>query len=595
MRRPRPGEILRLSIHSEQDVYLARQRGRDVAALVGLVNQDQVRVATAISELSREICMLPGAATITLSLADRPAPALVITAEWTGRLPGGSGSEPRATDLAAVEGFAAAARLTDTHDVISRSDGGSVALTKRLPPDAGGATAEHVERLRRECRARPVNSLDALRSQNQDLLDALEHLQARQEDLVRANSELEETNRGVLAMHAELSDELEQTNRGVVALYAELDEATTRLREASESKTRFWAGVSHELRTPLNSVLGLSRLLLDPGSDPLTADQRYQIELISDSGSMLLSLVNDLLDVAKAESGQIEPHPEPTDVSMIIDHVRAAVEPLLASSDVVIVVDRPDRVEPVVTDPVLLGRILRNLLSNAVKFTRHGEIRCAVRPDRAAGAVEITVSDTGIGIPLEHQGRVFEEFYQVRSELQPVQGGTGLGLPYARRVAEILGGSLGLSSEPGRGTVMTLRLPFASEERPPEQLSAVLVVDDDPAFRLILRHALDGHATAVTEADNGTDALRRLREHRPDLVLLDLDIPAPDGAAVLAEMRRDPALHRLPVVVITATDLDADRRAALGATAAVLGKAQFTPDLLLSAAAAANRLVGGTT
>ncbi len=335
-----PGEILRLAIHSEQDVHLARQRGRNVAALAGLEHQDQIRVATAISELGREVCVLPRASTIILSLVDRPAPTLVITVEWTGQLRGGDPHGAAAGDVAAVEGFAAAARLTDTCEQRSRPSGGSVALTKRLPPDAPRSTPEHVEQLRQGVRrSQPVSTLDALRSQNQDLLHALEHLQARQEDLVRANAELEETNRGVLAMHSELSDELEQTNRGVVALYAELDEATTRLREASESKTRFWAGVSHELRTPLNSVIGLSRLLLDTGSDPLTSEQRYQVELISDSGSTLLTLVNDLLDVAKAESGQVEAHPEPTDVSTVLDHVRATVEPLLASDDVAIVVD----------------------------------------------------------------------------------------------------------------------------------------------------------------------------------------------------------------------------------------------------------------
>ncbi len=245
-----------------------------------------------------------------------------------------------------------------------------------------------------------------------------------------------------------------------------------------------------------------------------------------------------------------------------------------------------------ITDPVLLGRILRNLLSNAVKFTREGEIRCAVRPVPDAGVLEISVADTGIGIPLEHQRRVFEEFYQVRGPLQPVQGGTGLGLPYARKLAELLGGSLDLSSEPGTGTVVTVRLPVGAGEAPPQQLHSVLVVDDDPAFRAILRHALIGHATDLDEVDNGVDALRSLRTRRPDLVLLDLDIPDPDGAAVLVEMRRDPELRRLPVLIVTSAELHPDRRSALGATAAILDKTRFTQELLLAGAAAAVQLAG---
>jgi signal transduction histidine kinase len=169
-----------------------------------------------------------------------------------------------------------------------------------------------------------------LRIQNQDLLSALEDLKARQDDLVRANAELEETNRGVLALHAELSEGLERTNQGVVALYAELDEATRQLRAASESKTRFWAGVSHELRTPLNSVLGLSRLLLDAAADGLTDEQRLQVELIRDSGATLLTLVDDLLDVARAEAGQIEVRFQLVDLRPLVERLGAALPPCWA-------------------------------------------------------------------------------------------------------------------------------------------------------------------------------------------------------------------------------------------------------------------------
>ena len=287
-----------------------------------------------------------------------------------------------------------------------------------------------------------------MRIQNHDLLEALEDLKARQEDLVLANAELEETNRGVMALHAELSDELEQTNRGVVALYAELDEASTRLKEASESKTRFWASVSHELRTPLNSVLGLARLLLDPASDALTAEQRHQVEMIHDSGAMLLALVNELLDVAKAESGRLEStsgtdRPAARCSTRSVPRWPRSRRPRWPSSS------RSPRIpRRLVTDPLLLGRILRNLVSNALKFTVRGEVRCRARCV-ATERLDIVVSDTGIGIPAEHQSRVFEEFHQVPGPLAGRAAGTGLGLPYARRLAELLGGALELD-ERGR-------------------------------------------------------------------------------------------------------------------------------------------------
>lgn len=613
------GEIVRLPITVAQDVFLARQRGREIAAAVGFVNQDQVRIATAISELGRELALLDGTATIILSFVSDPAPAMVIEAFWSGGLPGAGSAE----QLRSVEGIAAAARLVDSCDVRWRHDQAGVTLTRRLASGVAAPTPQELTAMREAVgRSTPGNVLDSLRSQNQDLLEALEDLRSRQEDLINANAELEETNRGVMALHAELSEELEQTNRGVVALYAELDEASTRLREASESKTRFWSNVSHELRTPLNSVLGLSGLLLDDGSEPLSGEQRFQVELIRDSGEVLLSLVNELLDVAKAEAGSLEAHVEPVDLGMVFSQLRASLRPLASNPGVTLEVDDPAGVPMIRTDPVLLGRILRNLLGNALKFTDRGRVHCSARIETArveAAGVEtagvetagvdpagvdparadhedgdhlvVVVDDTGIGIPAQHQTRVFEEFYQVPGPSQTGRRGTGLGLPYARRLAEILGGSLSLTSEPGRGTTVTLRLPL---DVVPDGVGAilgdVLLVDDDEAFRTWIKALLGSRADSMTEAADGPSALRALRERRPDLALLDLDLPAPDGAEILAHMRRDDVLHDVPVVVVTAAEVDGVLRASLEATAVVLDKSHLSADLVLAAAATATQL-----
>ncbi|HET9254835.1 MAG TPA: ATP-binding protein [Pseudonocardiaceae bacterium] len=584
------GEVLTLTLVSEQDVFLIRQRGRQVAALVGLENQDQVRVATALSELGRELTTLKHPATVTWSLIGDVTPMLLMNASWAGPLPGVSS----AAELATLEGVTAAARLTDTCDVGWSADGGSVALTKRLPAGAPPPTAARVAQVRYACRtAAPVSAFDEMRHQNQELLEALETLRARQEDLLRVNAELEETNRGVLALHTELSDELEQTNRGVVALYAELDERSKELREASESKTRFWRNVSHELRTPINAVVGLSRLLLDPGSDPLTDEQRHQIQLIEKSATLLLTQVNELLDVAKAESGRIEAHLEPVDLRALFEGLRSTLRPLVPSPDVVLAIEDPVGITSLVTDPALLGQILRNLISNGLKFTERGEVRCRVRAIPAAECLEITVTDTGIGIPPEHQQRVFEEFHQVPGRLQAHARGTGLGLPHARRLTGILGGSLHLDSEPGRGTEVTLRLPLIRadrDERAPDRFGSVLIVDDDPAFRTVLRSTLAAHADHIAEAGDGQDALRMMRAGHPDLVLLDLSIPPPEGRAVLAEMRQDPRLRTVAVVVVTSAELSPDEHAAISTTASVLAKSSLSGALLLSAVAVATRL-----
>jgi len=202
------------------------------------------------------------------------------------------------------------------------------------------------------------------------------------------------------------------------------------------------------------------------------------------------------------------------------------------------------------------------------------------------------VSDTGIGIPPEHQERVFEEFYQVPGPLQRARAGTGLGLSYARRVATVLGGSLTLDSAPGRGTTVVLRLPVALGVDGPERYDDVLVVEDDPAFRQIAHSALQPFTQRITDAGSGREALRILAERRPDLVVLDLNIPEPDGVDVLGRMRSDPGLRDVPVVVVTAAQLGAADLAALSASAVVLDKARFRAALLPHVVADAARLVG---
>ena len=304
--------------------------------------------------------------------------------------------------------------------------------------------------------------LDELRLQNRDLVAVLEEVQARKEELERVNAELEETNRGVMALYGELSDELERTNQGVVALYAEIDDKNRLLGEASESKTRFLNNISHELRTPGNSVLGLARLLLDPAAEPLTDEQRHQVELISASAEDLLRLVNELLDLAKAESGRIEAVVDDVDLAALFDELRGTTEPLVTRPGVTLVVEPPRGVTGFRTDRTLLRHLLRNLLSNAVKFTESGSV--TMTADADAGVVTFSVRDTGVGIAEADQAKVFEEFFQVRGALQATVTGSGLGLPFARRVCRILGGDLRLSSTPGEGTTFSFALPTTGPE-----------------------------------------------------------------------------------------------------------------------------------
>ncbi|MGQ4488474.1 hybrid sensor histidine kinase/response regulator [Streptomyces sp. 372A] len=563
--------LVSFPITTEQDVFLLRRSGKSAAEALGVEKQDQIRLATALSELGRDLLGSDGL-TVAFGVTRRPLPLLLVGIDWT---------EERDLGCEAVQ---AASRLVAVHYAPSEH-----AVTVEQPLTSAGRTAEAIEQAREAVLAHTEAGVpDDNRAQTSDLIAALVESRAQREELRRLNEELEETNRGVVALYSELSEELEETNRGVVALYAELEEKSRLLREASEAKTRFWANVSHELRTPVNSVVGLARLLLEFDGEGLDEEQRRQIGLISASGATLLALVDELLDVAKAESGRLEPHWAPVDLRAALGQLRGTLRGYESPGAAELIVAESGL--SIVSDEVMLIRVLRNLLSNALKFTPSGTVRLDVAADRADGRDQVvfTVSDTGIGIPEEEQQQIFEEFYQVRGLHQRGRSGTGLGLPYARRLTELLGGSLELASEPGSGTVVTVTLPAdgrpaasPAPDEPAAPVVAVLVtVDDDDAFRASIRPLLDQLAGRVVEVGEGCRARDTVRRERPDAVLLDLHLPDLDGYAVLAELAADPALTAVPVVVLTSTpagDLDRDR---LAHARAVLDKAALNlPEL----------------
>lgn len=256
-----------------------------------------------------------------------------------------------------------------------------------------------------------------------------------------------------------LRQELAETNRGVVALYAELDERAADLRRASDSKSRFLSNVSHELRTPIASVINLGRLLLEePSGTPFDAEHQKQLGFIVRAGESLLSMVTELLDLARIEAGKIAINPGPVAVADVMTSLRGLIRPLMTRPEVTLVIEDADPSLGIETDEGRLSQILRNLLTNAVKFTERGEVRASVARE-ADGWTRFTVSDTGIGIAAEDQERIFVEFEQVAGPLQRRARGIGLGLPLSRQLARLLGGELTLESTPGRGSTFTLRLP----------------------------------------------------------------------------------------------------------------------------------------
>ena len=259
---------------------------------------------------------------------------------------------------------------------------------------------------------------------------------------------------------ARLRTELAETNSGVLALYAELETQAEALRRASDLKSSFLSNVSHELRTPIASVINLSRLLLDEelGGGKLEPEQKRQVGFIARAGETLLELVNSLLDLARIEAGRMEVLVRPILVAEVLATLRGMFRPLVTRQSVALIIEEPAASLAMRSDEGKLAQILRNLVGNALKFTERGEVRLTTIAE--GEWVTFTVSDTGIGIPAEHLERVFQEFEQVANPLQAAAKGVGLGLPLSRSLAELLGGSLTVTSAPGTGSQFALRLPL---------------------------------------------------------------------------------------------------------------------------------------
>ncbi|MEU8591995.1 ATP-binding protein [Streptomyces sp. NPDC048664] len=595
-------EVLTIALLEQGDVVSLRRCTQSMCRIAGLNDSALVRLTTVVSEAGERLLSAPGLSA-QLGLEEAGAVMVTVRLRWLGnrRLP--------STLLSA------AGRLLDDSTLSCADGDGSneLVLSQRTPAplaSLGDLAADVRRRLADADTA--ADLIEALRTQNGQLLAALEESQHQQEELERLNAELEETNTGVMALYSELASELEETNSGVVALYAELEDKSRQLELANEYKNRFWANVSHELRSPVNSIIALARLLLDPSAEPLTGEQRQQVALVQASGSTLLALVDELLDVAKAESGRLEPYPADVDLRSLLHQLRGTLQGTARAGVELFIPDHVQR-GPLVTDDVMLTRILRNVLSNALKFTSDGSVALDVaeKDDGHGARFVFRVRDTGVGIPSSELERVFEEFYQVQGPHQRGRAGTGLGLPYARRLTELLGGTLHLDSEAGQGTTVSVDIPArlaqpmaqAPPTGPAVQVplrtalpaaenatggaantmpagspagTHVVAIDDDEAFLATVSPLLEGLAASVVVLADSAQAVATIEREQPDLVLLDLNMPDADGYEVHRLLAANPGTMHIPVAVLTALEADQVDASRLQGTRAVLNKHRLT-------------------
>lgn len=464
---PRLLPLATIALDTELEVLRARHHARLIAELLGIGQEDRTRFATVVCEVAR-CAQVGGVGARAQFLAERVGNGK----EWL---------------IARIAGTAPA--LRDLETMPPNGD------APPAPFDTGlVAVKQVVEHFRVRHDGRAVTVVDVghpLRASSQPfaLFDAPRIATALSGNILHPEAEASQQNRELLLVLAAsrhtrqqvewLNSELEATNRGVMALYAEIDDRAEDFKRVSEHKTRFLSDVSHELRAPMTSVLNLTRLLLDRLDGPLTSEQERQISLISSSVRTVTELVNDLLDIARIEAGHNALRFGSCTVGDLLAALRGICRPMLTTDAVNLVFDDDEANAVLETDDSRVAQILRNLLSNAIKFTERGEIRVSVRLD-IGDMIRFDVRDTGIGIAAADHDRIFDEFTQLDSPVQRRVHGSGLGLRLSRNLATLLGGRIELVSALGRGSKFSLVVPrrhpdWAVEPTPNEAPNEVTV------------------------------------------------------------------------------------------------------------------------
>jgi len=356
--------------------------------------------------------------------------------------------------------------------------------------------------------------------------------------------------------------------------------AIDNLNKADRLKDEFLANTSHELKTPLVGIIGMAESLVDGAAGPVSIEMKYNLSMIISSGKRLASLINDILDFSRMKNSTIELNQRPVDLHQLVDLVYIMANMLLHGKRIQLLNEVPVGLPLVNADENRLQQIFINLVGNAVKFTDRGYVRITARPpgpDQTPGMVEITVEDTGIGIPSNKLKEIFRSFEQVDASISREYGGTGLGLSITKKLIELHGGEIRAESDPGKGSRFIFTLPVSVNQStladegagaadadevmsmavplpalPAAGGTRILVVDDEPINLQVLTNQLSLERYSVLIATNGEDAIRIVNDHLPDLMILDIMMPRMSGLEVCRRLRESYSLHRLPILMLTA-------------------------------------------
>jgi CheY-like chemotaxis protein len=375
-------------------------------------------------------------------------------------------------------------------------------------------------------------------------------------------------------LHAR-TEELEREVAQRQQAQEELLKAKHAAEEASRAKSAFLANMSHELRTPLNAIIGYSEMLEEETRESGNTEAIQDLQKIQTAGKHLLSLINDVLDLSKIEAGKMTLHLEIFDVPPMIRQIVTTLEPAAAKNSNKINVGIADGVDSMRADVTKVRQILVNLVSNACKFTESGTISVNVEPLTTEGQdwVRFEVRDTGIGITPKQRKQLFQEFAQADTSISRKYGGTGLGLAISHRFAQMMNGHIDVESEPGKGSTFTVLLPVEvkteGQESPtseatlertkPQRAGAsnqdtILVIDDDATCRDLMSRSLSKLGLNVILTGSGEEGIELARQMRPFAITLDVLLPDRDGWSVLHELKTDPELSSIPVIMLTIID-----------------------------------------
>jgi len=399
-----------------------------------------------------------------------------------------------------------------------------------------------------------------LEEQNNELEQRGKELIRKSETLSVANSELEAQKRELSTQASELTEQ-----------NVELEMQKTQLDESNRLKTSFLSNMSHELRTPLNSVIALSGVLNRRLAGKVAEEEYSYLDVIERNGKQLLSLINDILDLSRIESGREEIEFNRFNIRELVAEVIEMIHPQASQKNISLIYLNGSDLPPIKSDYVKCRHILQNLVANAVKFTEEGKVEISAEVN--AESLQITVSDTGIGIDQEYLPYIFDEFRQADGSNSRKYGGTGLGLAIAKKYAEMLGGSIAVESIRGKGSKFMLNIPLqftilqANAEMyagPMKETSTgftgemntkdktILLVEDAEAIIVQLKDILAQQGYNIMVARNGSEALEQIAQQIPDAMILDLMMPEVDGFEVLRQIRSEEKTDHLPVIVLTA-------------------------------------------